>query len=116
SCQHIIEAAELVRSGKLGKVSVVRGWAYLDWLPSIGNPPDETPPAGVDYDMWLGPAPAHTFNPNRFHFNFPWFWDYAGGLMTDWGVPLIDYALLGMDAPLPKSVYASGGKYGYPDA
>src|SRR4051812_27477816 len=82
SCKHIIEATELIRSGKLGKVSVVRGWAYLDWLASIGKPADCPPPAGVDYERWLGPAPQHSFNPNRFHFNFRWFWDYAGGLMT----------------------------------
>jgi predicted dehydrogenase len=65
--------------------------------------------------MWLGPATKRAFNPNRFHFNFRWFWDYAGGLMTDWGVHLVDYALLGMDAKYPKSVVASGGKFAYPD-
>jgi predicted dehydrogenase len=110
SCQHIIEAAELVRSGKLGKVGLVRGWAYLDWLPSIGKPPDGNPPAGVDYDFWLGPAPKRPFNPNRFHFNFRWFWDYAGGLMTDWGVHLINMMLMGMGDESPKSVFSSGGK------
>src|SRR3546814_9257366 len=65
--------------------------------------------------MWLGPAPERPFNPNRFHFNFRWFWDYAGGLMTDWGVHLIDYVLHGMDATHPRSVMALGGKYAYPD-
>ena len=70
---------------------------------------------GVDYDMWLGPAPKRTFNPNRFHFNFRWFWDYAGGLMTDWGVHEIDIALYAMNATAPKSVMASGGKLAYPD-
>ena len=65
--------------------------------------------------MWLGPAPKRPFNPNRFHFNFRWFWDYAGGLMTDWGVHEIDVALWVMDAKAPRSVMASGGKVGYPD-
>src|SRR5215831_13593123 len=51
SCKHIIEATEFIHSGKLGKVSLVRGWAYLDWLPSIGKPADSEPPAGVDYEM-----------------------------------------------------------------
>jgi predicted dehydrogenase len=110
SCQHIIEATELIRSGKLGKVGLVRGWAYLDWLPSIGKPADGNPPAGVDYDFWLGPAPKRPFNPNRFHFNFRWFWDYAGGLMTDWGVHLINMMLMGMGDESPKSVFSSGGK------
>jgi predicted dehydrogenase len=111
SCKHIIEAADIVKSGKLGKVSIVRGWAYLDWLPSIGKPANGTPPAGVDYDMWLGPAPKVPFNPNRFHFNFRWFWDYAGGLMTDWGVHLINMMLMGMGQQAPKSVFSSGGKF-----
>jgi predicted dehydrogenase len=65
--------------------------------------------------MWLGPAPKRAFNPNRFHFNFRWFWDYAGGLMTDWGVHEIDIALYFMGATAPKSVMASGGKLAYPD-
>jgi predicted dehydrogenase len=68
----------------------------------------------VDYDMWLGPATKRPFNQNRFHFTFRWFWDYAGGLMTDWGVHLLDYALYGMNVTTPKSVMAMGGKYGYP--
>ena len=77
--------------------------------------PDEPVPAGVDYDMWLGPAPKRPFNRNRFHFTFRWFWDYAGGLMTDWGVHLLDYALFGMNVTTPDSIMASGGKFGYPD-
>jgi predicted dehydrogenase len=111
SCDHIMQAAEFIRSGKLGKVSIVRGWAYLDWLPSIGKPADCSPPAGVDYDMWLGPAAARPFNPNRFHFNFRWFWDYAGGLMTDWGVHLINMMLMAMPPDSPKSAYSCGGKF-----
>jgi predicted dehydrogenase len=111
SCDHIIQAANFIRSGKLGKVSLVRGWAYLDGFANLGKPQDEQPPAGVDYDMWLGPAPLHPFNPNRFHFNFRWFWDYAGGLMTDWGVHLINMMLMGMNRETPKTISSSGGKY-----
>jgi predicted dehydrogenase len=65
--------------------------------------------------MWQGPAKRHPFNENRFHFNFRWFWDYAGGLMTDWGVHEIDIALHAMGAKAPISVMASGGKFAYPD-
>ncbi len=111
SCPHIIEAAEFARSGKLGKVGLVRGWAFLDWLPAIGKPADEPPPAGVDYDLWLGPAPKRPFNRNRFHFNFRWFWDYAGGLMTDWGVHLINMMLMGTGLDAPRTATSSGGKY-----
>ena len=116
SCKHILEAADLIHSGKLGKISLVRGWAYLDWLPSIGKPPDGVPPPGVDYDMWLGPSPERPFNPNRFHFNFRWFWDYAGGLMTDWGVHLINIMLMGMGNDSPRTASSSGGKYVFDDS
>jgi predicted dehydrogenase len=115
SMPHFIDALNFLRSGKLGQIRTVKAWAYMGWMKDIPAKPDSTPPPGVNYDMWLGPAKKRPFNENRFHFNFRWFWDYAGGLMTDWGVHLVDYVLLGMDAPLPKSVYASGGKYAYPD-
>jgi predicted dehydrogenase len=111
SCNHIVEAAEFVKSGKLGKVSMVRAWAWLDWQPNMGRPADENPPAGIDYNLWLGPAPSRPFNKNRFHYNFRWFWDYAGGLMTDWGVHLLNMALMGMSPESPKTVCSSGGIY-----
>jgi len=111
SGEHYAEAVEMVRAGKIGKVRQVRCTAYLDWVTDCGNPPDSRPPEGVDYEMWLGPAPARPFNKNRFHFNFRWFWDYAGGLMTDWGVHLINIALWAMGPEWPKAVISSGGKY-----
>jgi predicted dehydrogenase len=111
SCNHIVEAAEFVKSGKLGKVSMVRAWAWLDWQPTMGRPANETPPAGLDYDLWLGPAPKRPYNKNRCHYNFRWFWDYAGGLMTDWGVHLINMCLMGMGMDAPRTVTSSGGIY-----
>ena len=115
SDEHFREAVEMVQSGKIGKVRQVRCWAYLDWVKDAGNPPDGPVPAGVDYDMWLGPAPERPFNRNRFHFNFRWFWDYGGGLMTDWGVHLINIALWAMGPEWPKAVVSSGGKYALKD-
>ena len=76
-------------------------WAYLDWKGEIPLVPDTNPPASVDYDMWLGPAPTRPFNKNRFHFTFRWYWDYAGGLMTDWGAHMIDIANWGMGVTAP---------------
>jgi len=105
------QAVDFVKTGKLGKVGLVRAWAYLDWIRPIGSPADGPVPPGVDYDMWLGPAPDRLFNSHRFHFNFRWFWDYAGGLMTDWGVHLIQVLLWAMGPEPPKSVMSSGGKY-----
>jgi predicted dehydrogenase len=113
--KHYADAMDFVHSGKLGNVRLVKAWAYQGWMESIPIKPDSAPPPGVDYDMWLGPAEKRPFNPNRFHFNFRWFWDYAGGLMTDWGVHMIDYALIGSKADVPKSIMASGGKFAYPD-
>ncbi len=111
---HWQDAVAFVRSGKLGKIRTVRVFSYQGWCSSVPVLPDEPVPQGVDYDMWLGPAPSRPFNRNHFHFNFRWFWDYAGGLMTDWGVHLLDYALYGMNVKTPRSVTAMGGKFGYP--
>ena len=107
---HWQDAMQFVHSGQLGKIRTVRVFSYQGWCPSIPVKPDEAVPAGVDYDMWLGPAPKRPFNRNRFHFTFRWFWDYAGGLMTDWGVHLLDYALYGMNVTAPESIMASGGR------
>ena len=112
---HFVDAINYVHSGKLGEIRLAKAWAYQGWMKPVPIIADTAVPKGVDYDMWLGPAAKRAFNPNRFHFNFRWFWDYAGGLMTDWGVHLIDYALYGMKAGSPKSVMALGGKFAYPD-
>lgn len=111
SVPHFKQALEFLLSGKLGKIRTVKTWAYQGWMKNLQPLPDAPVPAGVDYTRWLGPATTRPFNPNRFHFNFRWFWDYAGGLMTDWGVHLVDYALLGMNAGFPKSIAALGGKF-----
>ena len=64
---HFQQAAQIVRQGLLGKVTFVRTWNYSNAFPDgIGNPPDSEPPAGLDWDMWLGPAPKVPFNANRF--------------------------------------------------
>jgi predicted dehydrogenase len=65
--------------------------------------------------MWLGPAPKRPFNKNRFHFTFRWYWDYSGGLMTDWGAHMIDIANWAMGIKAPGSALSIGGKYGYPN-
>lgn len=113
---HWIRALEYLRSGALGKIRHAKSWAYVNYGRNFPPKPDAAPPPGVDYDRWLGPAPARPFNPNRFHGSFRYFWDYAGGLMTDWGVHMIDMVLAGMQVTLPKSVAATGGKWGYPDS
>lgn len=113
---HWQEAIDFVQSGKLGNIRLAKAWAYQGWMKNIPQKPNQPAPAGVNYDMWLGPAEHRPFNPNRFHFNFRWYWDYAGGLMTDWGVHLIDMVLYGMDAKAPKNVISSGGMFAYPNS
>ena len=118
------KAAEIVQSGALGPISFVRTWNYSNQYPDgIGNPPDSEPVPGLDWEMWLGPAPDVPFNINRFGVvvdedgayqrwsSFRWFWDYAGGMMTDWGVHLLDIALWAMDVLYPETISAAGGKF-----
>jgi predicted dehydrogenase len=113
---HWINALDYLRSGKLGTIRTAKTWACVSYGRDFPVKPDGSAPAGVDYTMWLGPAPKRPFNPNRFHGSFRYFWDYAGGLMTDWGVHMIDMVLAGMNVTVADSVAVSGGKYGYPDS
>jgi predicted dehydrogenase len=115
SSTHFKDAIDFVKSGALGKIRVVKAWAYQDWMGNIPKVPDSEPPSTVDYDMWLGPAPKRPFNKNRFHFNFRWYYDYSGGLMTDWGAHMIDIANWGMGVIAPNSATSVGGKFGFPD-
>ena len=115
SQQHFKDAVSFVHSGQLGNIRTVKVWCYQGWMRPQPVVPDSAPPEGVDYKQWLGPATTRPFNSSRFHFHFRWFWDYAGGLMTDWGVHLLDYALIGMKADVPKSIDGLGGKFAYPE-
>jgi predicted dehydrogenase len=112
---HFVDAINFVKSGKLGKIRVCKAWSFVDWKGAVPKVPDSPVPDGVDYNMWLGPAPKRPFNKNRFHFTWRWYWEYGNGLMTDWGVHLIDYILYGMNKSIPESVMAIGGKYAFPD-
>jgi predicted dehydrogenase len=111
SSKHWFEASDIVKSGELGDVHLVKAWIYKGYNTPYPFQPDSEAPAHVDYDMWLGPAPKRPFNMNRYHYNFRWWWDYAGGAMTDWGVHLLDFALHGMDAGMPQSISPGGGIY-----
>jgi predicted dehydrogenase len=112
---HFVDAINYLKSGKLGRIRATKAWSFVDWKGAIPRVPDSPVPAGVDYDRWLGPAPKRPFNKNHFHQSWRWYWEYAGGVMTDWGVHLIDYILYGMNKSVPVSVMATGGKYAFPD-
>src|SRR5690554_8235609 len=98
---HWDDAAAYVQSGKLGKIRTVKVWAYQTSKWTLPVVPDSVPPVGVDYGMWLGRASKRNFNQNRFHYSFRFLWDYAGGLMGEWGVELLGCALHGMCVGLP---------------
>ncbi len=115
SQKHFKDALNFVHSGQLGNIRTTKVWCYQGWMRPQPIVADSIAPAYIDYQTWLGPAPLRTFNTSRFHFHFRWFWDYAGGLMTDWGVHLLDYAVQGMKAADPISVSALGGKFAYPE-
>ncbi len=116
SGQHFKDAVKYVQSGSLGHIYRCRTWITNRTPPEgAGNPPDGDPPPGVDYDLWLGPAPKRPFNKNRFHYQFRWFWDYGNGLCNDWGVHLNDIILWGMQVQAPLSVSAVGGKFDVKD-
>jgi len=121
SDEHIRAAVDYVASGRLGKVCLVKAW-ITQVRESIGNPPDGTPPAGVDYDMWLGPAPKRPFNPNRFHYNWRFFWDYGNTELGNQGVHMLDVALWGIqklraqEHCLPGHVANNSGIYWLHDA
>ncbi|UUO09051.1 Gfo/Idh/MocA family oxidoreductase [Blastopirellula sp. J2-11] len=105
SSSNFRKACELVRSGYIGKLQQV-----LVGIPGPNHPgkpdPVSDPPAELDFDFWLGPAPQRPYVKNHVHYNFRFFWDYSGGQMTNWGAHHIDIAHwgMGMDDSGPLSV------------
>lgn len=114
SSPHWREATELARGGKIGHVATARAWVIRKRRP-IGRPADAEVPAGVDYNLWLGPARQRPFNPNHFHYNWNWFWEYGGGELANNGVHMLDMARWGMGVDSPLSVNSSGGKFIFDD-
>jgi predicted dehydrogenase len=114
SAAHVHAAREFVSAGKLGKIPFARAW-IAGSRPSIGHKADAPVPAGVNYDLWLGPAKDRPFNPNRFHYEWHWFWDYGTGEIGNNGIHGLDLArfVLGLDAPI--AVTSAGGKFFYDD-
>ena len=113
---HWQSAMQFIKSGQLGALRKTQVWANFNYGAGQPKVPDTPVPAGVDFNMWLGPAPDRSFNSARFHGSWRMFWDYGGGLMTDWGVHLMDMALWAKDiTALPLSVAASGGNFAFPD-
>ncbi|MBA3314752.1 MAG: Gfo/Idh/MocA family oxidoreductase [Planctomycetaceae bacterium] len=112
SLPHVRNAIEVVRSGRIGTVPLVKAWAVHRRSPVVMNSePFEAPPR-TDYAAWLAPTAERPFDPQRFHRNWNAFWDYGSGELGTWGVPLLDLAAWGLDVELPQRVSASGSRIG----
>jgi len=112
--------AELVKSGRYGKLLVSRGLCYKPrWQRpqgDIGFKPDSTAPAELDFNLWTGPAPEHAFNANYVPYNWHWFWDFGNGDIGNQGVHQMDIARWMIPgATLPRSVVSLGGRFGPKD-
>jgi predicted dehydrogenase len=100
-----LESMKMIKDGSIGKLRKVNIWGNFNYGTGTEIVADSPVPEGVDYDMWLGPAPLRPFNRSRFHGSWRHFWDYGGGLMSDWGVHLLDMGLWAKDlVEAPKQV------------
>lgn len=106
--------AEYLNNGGLGEVYLAKGLCYK-WRKTIGRCADEPVPKGVNYDLWLGPAPKRPFNRNRFHYNWHWNWEYGNGDMGNQGVHEMDIARWGLGVTLPTRIMASGAHVMFDD-
>ena len=122
-CQHgsqsrsnpgMIEAIQRLRDGTIGDVYMARALCYK-WRPSIGHAAPEAVPAGVNYDLWTGPAPLKPFTRNRFHYNWHWIWDTGNGEVGNQAIHEIDIARWGLGVGYPVSVSAMGGHFMFDD-
>jgi predicted dehydrogenase len=105
------EATTFVRNGGLGKVTAARAFHIQnEWPNGIGSPSNQEPPADLNWEAWLGPAPKRPYNRNRTFYRFRWFYDYSGGQVTNFGVHYIDFIQWALGADAPLRVMAMGGK------
>jgi len=108
---HYTAAWDLLKSGQLGRILMVK--AINNQRRGRLEPrPDGPTPAGVDYDLWLGPAAMRPFNPNRFHSGWHWLWDYGTGDIGNDGVHQLDLGRWALGLKAPKAVSCSGAKLG----
>jgi predicted dehydrogenase len=112
SAPHFEKIVNIIRDGHIGQVSMIECWNEENDTPEgAGNPPDGDPPAGLNWDLYLGPAPKVPYNRNRFIWHYRWFWDYSGGMMTDWGAHHMDIIHWAMRVDGPLSASAAGGRF-----
>jgi predicted dehydrogenase len=109
-----MEAVQKMRDGLIGDVYMARGLCFKR-RDTIGRAKPEPVPAGVHYDLWLGPAPKREFTKNRFHYTWHWFWDYGNGDFGNQGIHELDIARWGLGVKYPTKVMALGGHFMFDD-
>jgi predicted dehydrogenase len=115
SVAHKQRARELLQQGVVGKIYMARGLCYKR-RKSMGHRPDGPVPPGLDWDLFLGPAPMRAYNANRHAYGWHYFWDTGNGDIGNQGIHEIDYARWVLGKPAyPNTVYSGGGKYIYDD-
>jgi predicted dehydrogenase len=110
----IREAIQHLRDGLIGRVYMSRGLVYR-WRPDIGNKGISNLPAGLDYDLWCGPAPMVPFTRNLVHYNWHWHWNYGNGDVGNQGIHETDLCMWGLDVGLPERITSMGGKFLWDD-
>jgi predicted dehydrogenase len=110
STPHLVEAREIVREGKLGKIGLVETYCYYH-MRATGRPPDTAPPAELDWEMWTGPAPMRPFNPIAHPRGWRAFMEYGNGIVGDMCVHMLDMVRWTMGLGWPKRVSSTGGIY-----
>jgi len=111
SGEHYAQAAELIQSGRLGRVHHVRSWNTINRTPGVRKPERQQVPKALNWDLWLGPAPMRPYDSVRCSGNHRFFWDYAGGRLTDLGVHQMGTIQWLMNVKAPLSAVAVGGKF-----
>ena len=107
---HNVSGMKFLRSGKLGKIGMVRAFVHSAGGP--GKPsPDSEPPPGLDWDFWCGPAPLRPYNKAIHPRGFRQFLDFANGTLGDWGVHWMDQILWITEEKYPRKVFSSGGRF-----
>ncbi|NQT38010.1 MAG: Gfo/Idh/MocA family oxidoreductase, partial [Planctomycetes bacterium] len=116
SREHYRKAVEIIQSGRLGQISEVKVWDYENWWPSFDNPADCDPPAELDWDFYVGPAPMRAYNPNIYYnYGYDWFRLSGAGHQVAWGVHHFDVVNWAMGVGYPQSAVAMGGQFAFQD-
>jgi predicted dehydrogenase len=111
----IADAVQMLRDRVIGTVLAAKAW-NIQRRGSIGRAAPSDPPPGVDYDMWVGPAPFVPYQSNRFHYDWHWWYNFGTGDTGNDGVHEIDYARWGLGVQThPSRVVAVGGKLFHDD-